>query len=75
MPSGPIASWQIDGEAWKQWQTSFSWAQKSLRLVTAAMTLKDPLFLGRKAVTNLDSILNNRDIAGKGLYGLSYSLT
>ena len=30
MASGPITSWQIDGETWKQWQTLFSWAPKSL---------------------------------------------
>ena len=29
MASGPINSWQIDGEKWKQWQTLFSWAPKS----------------------------------------------
>ena len=28
MASGPITSWQIDGEKWKQWQTIFSWAPK-----------------------------------------------
>ena len=33
---GPITSWQIDGETWKQWQT-FSWAPKSLHMVIAAM--------------------------------------
>ena len=27
---GPITSWQIDGKQWKQWQTLFSWAPKSL---------------------------------------------
>ena len=31
MASGPITSWQIDGETWKQWQTLFSWAPKSLQ--------------------------------------------
>ena len=30
MASGPITSWQIDGEKWKQWQTLFSWSPKSL---------------------------------------------
>ena len=40
----------------------FSWAPKSLRMVTAAMKLKDPRFLARKAMTNLDSILKIRDI-------------
>ena len=69
MASGPITSWQIDGEKWKQWEILFSWAPKSLQMVTAAMKLKDTcLFLGRKAMTNLDSILNSRDyFADKGL--------
>ena len=62
MATSPITSWQIDGETWKQWQTSFSWAPKSLQMVTAAMKLKDACFLlGRKAMTNLDSILKSRD--------------
>ena len=39
----------------------FFWAPKSLQMVTAAMKLKDT-FLGRKAMTNLDSILRSRDI-------------
>ena len=38
MASGSITSWQIDGEKWKQWQTFFSWAPKSLQMVNAAMT-------------------------------------
>ena len=64
MASSPITLWQIDGGAgveWKQWQTLFSWAPVSLWLVTAAMKIKD-LLLGRKAMTNLDSVLKNRDI-------------
>ena len=36
----PITSWQIVKQ-WKQWQALFSWAPKSLQLVTAAMKLKD----------------------------------
>ena len=39
----------------------FSWAPKSLQTVTAAMKLRH-LLLGRKVMTNLDSILNSRDI-------------
>ena len=50
------------GKQWKQWLTLFSWAPKSLQMVTAAMKLKDNLLLGRKAMTNLDSVLKNRDI-------------
>ena len=41
MASGPITSWQIDGKQWKQWQTLFWGAPKSLQIVTAAMKLKD----------------------------------
>ena len=45
MASGPITSWQMDGEKWKQRQTLFSWAPKSLQMVTAVMKLKDACFL------------------------------
>ena len=40
MASSPITSWQIDGKQWKQWQALFSWAPKSLQMVTAAMKLR-----------------------------------
>ena len=48
MASGPITSWQIDGEQWKQWLTLFFWAPKSLQMVTAAMKLKDTYSLEGK---------------------------
>ena len=48
MASGPITSWQIDGEQWKQWLTLFFWAPKSLQMVTAAMKLKDACSLEEK---------------------------
>ena len=41
MASGPITSWQIDGKQWKQCQTLFLGAPKSLQMVTVAMKLKD----------------------------------
>ena len=44
------------GKPWKQWQTLYSWAPKS------SHEIKKSLCLGRKAVTNLDSILKSRDI-------------
>ena len=50
------------GRQWKQGQTFFSWAPKSLQIVNAVMKGKSHLLLGRKAVTNLDSILKSRDI-------------
>ena len=41
MASGPITSWQIDGKQWKQCQTLFFWAPKSLQMVIVAMNIKD----------------------------------
>ena len=41
MASSPITSWQIDGKQWKQWQTLFFQAPKSLQIVTVPMKLKD----------------------------------
>ena len=48
MASCPITSWQIDGEQWKQWLTLFLRAPKSLKMVTAAMKLKDTYSLEGK---------------------------
>ena len=48
MACDPIISWQINGEQWKQWQTLFWGAPKSLQMVTAAMKLKDACFLAEK---------------------------
>ena len=49
MASGPITSWQIEGEkVEKQWHVLFSWAPKSLWTVTAAMKFKDACSLERK---------------------------
>ena len=41
MASGPITSWKKMGKQWKQWQTLFWGAPKSLKMVIAAMKLKD----------------------------------
>ena len=48
MASSPITSWEIDGKQWKQCQTLFFWAPKSLQMVTAAMKLKDSYSLEGK---------------------------
>ena len=48
MASGPLTSWQIDGETIEGWQTLFSWAPKSLQMGTAAMKLKDACSLEEK---------------------------
>ena len=62
MPFGSVTSWQIDGETIETVTTLFSWAPKSLQMVTAAMKLRH-LLLGKKAMTNLDNTLKIRDIA------------
>ena len=62
MASGPITSWQIDGETMET-VTDFTFLGSK---ITAdgdySHEIKRPLLLGRKAMTNLDSILKSRDI-------------
>ena len=48
MASGTITSWEIDEKKWKQCQTLFCWAPKSLQMATAAMKLKDAYSLEEK---------------------------
>ena len=48
MACGHITSRQIDGEKWKQWQTLFWGAPKSLQMVTAAIKLTDACSLEEK---------------------------
>ena len=48
LASGPITSWHIVGEQWKQWKTLFSWAPKTLWRVTAVMKLKHTCSLEEK---------------------------
>ena len=50
------------GKQWKLGQTLFWGAPKSLQMVIVAFEIKRFLLLGRKAMTNLDSILKSRDI-------------
>ena len=47
---------------WKQCQTLFFGAPKSLQMVTAAMKIKDAFPFGRRVMTSLDSIFKSRDI-------------
>ena len=48
MAHGPITSWQIDGETMETVKNLFSWAPKSLQMVTAAIKLKDAQSLEEK---------------------------
>ena len=76
MASGPITSWKIDGETWTQWQILFSWAPKATVDSDCSHEIKRHLLLGRKAMTNLGSILKNRHhFTNKGLYIQSYGFS
>ena len=59
MASGPITSWQIDGETASDF---IFWGSKITADGDCSHEIKRPLLLGRKAMTNLDSILKSRDI-------------
>ena len=63
------------GKQWKQWQTLFSWAPKSLQMVTAAMKLKDAFSL--EEMTNVDSILKSQRhyFANQGPSSQSYGFS
>ena len=62
MASGPITSWEIDGKQWKQCQALFFFGSKITADGDCTHEIKRCLLLGRKAMTNLDSILQSRDI-------------
>ena len=62
MAFGPITSWQIDGEQWKQWLTFFGGGSKITADDDCSHEIKCHLLLGRKVLTNLGSILKSRDI-------------
>ena len=62
MSSSPITSWQIDGET-KETMTNFIFlGSKIIADGDCSHEIKRCLLLGRKAITNLDSILKSRDI-------------
>ena len=60
--SGPITSWEIMGKQWKQWQTFLGGASKITADGECRYEIKRCLLLGRKVMTNLDSIFKSRDI-------------
>ena len=61
MASGPITSWQIDGETMKT-ETDFTFLGSKITADgDCSHEIKRRLLLGRKAMTKLDSILKNRD--------------
>ena len=60
--SGPITSWQIDGETVEIVADFIFWGSKITVDGDCSHEIKRRLLLGRKVMTNLDSILKNRDI-------------
>ena len=61
MASGPITSWQIDGEIMETVRDFVFWDSKITADGDCGHGIKRHLLLGRKVMTNLDSILNSRD--------------
>ena len=62
MASGPIASWQIDGETMETVRDFILGGSKITAGGDCSLEMKRRLLLGRKAMTNLDSIFKSRDI-------------
>ena len=75
MESGPITSWQIDGEEVETVADLIFLGSKITADGDCSHEIKRHLFLGRKAVTNIDSLLKSRDIADKGLSSQSYGFS
>ena len=62
MDSDPIVSWQTDGETVESVSDFLFWGSKITADGDCSHEIKRHLLLGRKAMTNLDSILKSRDI-------------
>ena len=62
MTSGPITSWQIDGETMETVRDFIFRGSKIIADGVCGHKIKKHLIFGRKAMTNLDSILKSRDI-------------
>ena len=74
MASGPITSWQLDGETMKTVTNFFFLGSKITADGYCSPEIKRHLLLGRKAMTNLDSILKTRDITLPTEVSKEYSL-
>ena len=76
MASSPITSWQIDGETMKTVTDFIFLGSKITAGIDCSHEIKRDLLLGRKAMTNLDSILKSRDtILMTGLSSQSYGFS
>ena len=75
MASGPITSWQIDGETMETVRDFIFLGSKITTVGEFSNKIKRRLLLGRKAMTNLYSILKSRDITDKGPSSQSHSFS
>ena len=75
MVSGPITSWQISGETMETVRGFIFLDSKITADGDCNREIKRHLLLGRKAITNLDSILKSRDIVDKGLSSQTYGFS
>ena len=75
MASGPITSWEIDGETVETVSDFIFLGSKITADGDCNHEIKRCLLLGRKVMTNLDSILKSRDIANKGPSSQSYGFS
>ena len=75
MASSPITSWQIDGETVKTVADFIFLGFKVTADGYCSHEIKRCLLLGRKVMTNLDSLLKSRDIANKGPSSQGYGFS
>ena len=75
MASGLITSWQIDGETVETVSDFIFLGSKITADGNCSHEIKRRLLLGRKVMTNLDSIFKSRDIANKGLSSQGYGFS
>ena len=75
MVSGPITSWQRVEETMETERDFILLPSKITADGDCSHEIKRHLFLGRKAITNLDSILKSRDIPNKGPSSQSYGFS
>ena len=75
MAFGPITSWQIDGETVETVSDFIFWSSKITADGDCTHEIKTRLLLGRKVMTNLDSIFKSRDFANKGPSSQGYGFS
>ena len=75
MASSPITSWEIDGETVEIVSDFIFWSSKITADGDCSHEIKRCLLLGRKVMTNLDSIFKSRDFANKGPSSQGYGFS